>query len=145
MGEGPQLVKAANWLNHLEYDWESPIWRPMFQELAASYKLVRYDERGNGLSDWDVDDLTFYAFVRDLESVIEADGNDRFALLGVSQGAAVSIAYAVAHPERVSHLILLGGYARGRRMRGSVKSEDEAEAFVTLMRQGWGQDNPAIR
>ena len=145
VGEGPPLVKAANWLNHLEYDWESPIWRPLFQELAAGNTLVRYDERGNGLSDWDVDDLSFDAFERDLETVVDAAGLDRFALFGVSQGASVSIAYAAAHPDRVSHLILLGGYARGRRMRGSAESEDEAQAFITLMRQGWGQDNPAFR
>ena len=107
--------------------------------------MARYDERGNGLSDWNVDDLSFDAFVRDLETVVDAAGVERFALFGISQGASVSIAYAAAHPERVSQLILLGGYARGRRMHGNVESENEAQAFITLMRQGWGLDNPAFR
>lgn len=95
VGQGPPLLKAANWLNHLEYDWESPIWSHLLHELAAEHQLIRYDERGNGLSDWDVDDISFEDFVRDLESVVEATGIDRFALLGISQGCAVSIAYAV--------------------------------------------------
>jgi pimeloyl-ACP methyl ester carboxylesterase/DNA-binding winged helix-turn-helix (wHTH) protein len=145
VGEGLPLVKAANWLNHLEYDWQSPIWSPFLHTLAARYRLVRYDERGNGLSDWDVNDISFDAFVRDLESVVEASGLERFPLLGVSQGCAVSIAYAVHHPERVTRLVLYGGYARGRKKRGSQAAIDEAEALYTLMRLGWGQENPAFR
>jgi pimeloyl-ACP methyl ester carboxylesterase/DNA-binding winged helix-turn-helix (wHTH) protein len=145
VGSGPPLVKAANWLNHLEYDWQSPIWRHLLHALAAERRLIRYDERGNGLSDWNVDDISFEAFVRDLESVVEAAGVERFPLLGISQGCAVSIAYAVRHPERVTHLVLLGGYARGRRKRGSQKDIDEADALGTLMRIGWGQENPAFR
>jgi pimeloyl-ACP methyl ester carboxylesterase/DNA-binding winged helix-turn-helix (wHTH) protein len=144
-GQGPALVKAANWLNHLEYDWQSPIWSHLLHALAAEHRLIRYDERGNGLSDWDVDDISFEAFVRDLESVVEATGLKRFPLLGISQGCAVSIAYAVRHPERVSHLVLYGGYARGRLKRGSVKDAEQAEAMITLMRLGWGQENPAFR
>jgi len=119
VGSGPPLVKTANWLNHLEYDWQSPIWSPLLHALAGQYRLIRYDERGNGLSDWDVDDISFEAFVRDLESVVEAIGLQKFPLFGVSQGCAVSIAYAVRYPERVSHLVLFGGYARGRHKRGS--------------------------
>jgi pimeloyl-ACP methyl ester carboxylesterase/DNA-binding winged helix-turn-helix (wHTH) protein len=145
VGDGPPLVKAANWLNHLEYDWQSPIWSPFLHTLATRYRLVRYDERGNGLSDWDVNDISFDAFVRDLESVVEASGLERFPLLGVSQGCAVSIAYAVHHPERVTRLVLYGGYARGRKKRGSQAAIDEAEALYTLMRLGWGQENPAFR
>ena len=118
VGEGPPLVKAANWLNHLEHDWHSPIWSHLLQAVAAQYRLIRYDQRGNGLSDWDVGDISLDAFVRDLESVVDSIGLERFALLGISQGCAVSIAYAVRHPERVSRLILYGGYARGRRHRG---------------------------
>jgi len=144
-GQGLPLVKAANWLNHLEYDWQSPIWSHLLQALAAEYQLIRYDERGNGLSDWDVDDISFDAFVRDLESTVDATGLDRFALLGISQGCAVSIAYAIRHPERVSHLVLYGGYARGRRMRGSTEEIETADATLTLMRLGWGQENPAFR
>jgi len=145
VGEGPPLLKAANWLNHLQYDWESPIWSHLLRELAAEHQLIRYDERGNGLSDWDVEDISFEAFVRDLESVVDATGIDRFALLGISQGCAVSITYAVRHPERVTHLVLYGGYARGRRKRGSPAETEQADALLTLMRQGWGQENPAFR
>lgn len=112
-GQGLPLVKAANWLNHLEYDWQSPVWSHLLHALAAEYQLIRYDERGNGLSDWEVEDISFEAFVRDLESVVDATGLRRFALLGISQGCALSITYAVRHPERVSHLVLYGGYARG--------------------------------
>ena len=145
VGTGPPLLKAANWLNHLEYDWESPIWSHLLHELAAEHRLIRYDARGNGLSDWEVDDISFEAFARDLESVVEATGIDRFALLGISQGCAVSIAYAVRHPQRVSHLVLYGGFARGRRKRGSPEEVEQADALLTLMRQGWGQENPAFR
>lgn len=144
VGEGPPLVRTGHWLTHLEYDWESPVWSPLLQAIASERRLIRYDARGNGLSDWEVDDISFDAFVRDLESVIEATGVEQFDLLGNSQGAAISVAYAVRHPERVRHLVLYGGFARGRRKRGS---EDLAnsEAFLTLMRQGWGQENPAFR
>jgi pimeloyl-ACP methyl ester carboxylesterase/DNA-binding winged helix-turn-helix (wHTH) protein len=144
-GQGPPLVKSANWLNHLEYDWQSPIWSHLLHALAAEHRLIRYDARGNGLSDWEVDDISFEAFVRDLESVVEATGLERFPLFGISQGCAVSIAYAVRHPEHVSRLVLYGGFARGRRQRGSQSETEQAEAFATLMRQGWGQENPAFR
>ena len=140
-GRGPPLVKAANWLNHLEYDWQSPIWSELLHELAASHWLVRYDERGNGLSDWDVDDISFEAFVRDLESVVDAAGLERFALLGISQGCAVSIVYAIRHPERISHLVLHGGFARGRARRDL----EHARTLLSLVKQGWGQENPAFR
>ena len=145
VGRGPPLVKAANWLNHLEYDWQSPVWRHLLRALAKDHQLIRYDERGNGLSDWEVEDISFEAFVSDLETVVDAVGIERFPLLGISQGVAVSIAYAVRHPERVSRLILYGGYAKGRRKRGSQASSEEAAALETLMRQGWGQENPAFR
>lgn len=145
VGKGPPLVKAANWLNHLEYDWQSPIWSHVLRAIAARYRLIRYDERGNGLSDWDVEDISLEAFVRDLESVADANGLKRFPLLGISQGCAVSIAYAARHPERVSQLVLYGGYARGKRRRGQQGEVDQADALLTLMRQGWGQENPAFR
>lgn len=102
VGQGPPLIKTANWLNHLEYDWQSPVWRHLLEELAKDHRLIRYDARGNGLSDWNVDDISFEAFIRDLETVVDAAGAERFALLGISQGCAVSIAYAVRHPERVN-------------------------------------------
>jgi pimeloyl-ACP methyl ester carboxylesterase/DNA-binding winged helix-turn-helix (wHTH) protein len=145
VGKGSPLVKAANWLNHLEYDWQSPIWSHALRALSARYRLIRYDERGNGLSDWDVDDISFEALVLDLESVVDANGLKKFALLGISQGCAVSVAYAVRHPDRVSRLVLYGGYARGRRRRGQQSEVDQADALLTLMRQGWGQENPAFR
>jgi DNA-binding winged helix-turn-helix (wHTH) protein/pimeloyl-ACP methyl ester carboxylesterase len=140
-GQGPSLVKAANWLNHLEYDWQSPIWSGLLHELATDHQLVRYDERGNGLSDWVVEDISFEAFVRDLESVVQAARLDRFALFGVSQGCAVSIVYAIRHPERVTHLVLYGGFARGRAKR----DPEHARTLLSLVRQGWGQENPAFR
>ena len=145
VGQGPPLIKTANWLNHLEYDWRSPVWRHLLEELATDHRLFRYDARGNGLSDWDVDDISFEAFVRDLETVVDAAGVERFPLLGISQGCAVSIAYAVQHPERVTHLVLYGGFARGRRKRGSTNEIEQQQALLTLMRQGWGQDNPVFR
>ena len=145
VGHGPPLVKTANWLNHLEHDWESLVWRHLLHGLSRGHTLIRYDERGNGLSDWDVDEISFDAFVQDLETVVDAAGIDRFPLLGISQGCAVSIAYAVRHPERVSHLVLYGGFAQGRRMRGSQDEIEQAQALVTLIRQGWGADNPAFR
>ncbi len=144
-GSGPPLVKAANWLNHLELDWSGPVWGRMFGELSREHSLVRYDERGNGLSDWDVSDLSFEAFVRDLETVVDSLGLERFPLLGISQGCAVSIEYAARHPERVSHLILVGGYAAGWRHVASDAEVEQREAVITLAQHGWGQDNPAYR
>jgi pimeloyl-ACP methyl ester carboxylesterase len=143
-GHGPPLVKAATWLNHLEYDFESPIWRPILHRLSAKRKLIRYDQRGNGLSDWAVD-ISFEAFVEDLETVIDATGLDRFPLLGMSQGSAVSVAYAVRHPERVTHLILYGGYCQGMLSRNDPDGPAQADALATLMLQGWWQENPAFR
>lgn len=146
-GEGPPLVKTANWLNHLELDWESPVWRHLMEELASRHTLVRYDERGNGLSDREVEDLSFEAFVRDLETVVDAAGLDRFALLGISQGCPVSIAYAVRHPERVTRLVLHGGYVRGWK-RGRPPVDDgmtSGELELELIRKGWGKDTPAFR
>jgi DNA-binding winged helix-turn-helix (wHTH) protein/pimeloyl-ACP methyl ester carboxylesterase len=145
VGQGSPVIKTANWLNHLEYDWESPIWSPLFQVMAAEHQLIRYDARGNGLSDWDVPEMSFDAFVRDLETVVEAVGMKRFALFGISQGCAMSIAYAVRYPERVTHLVLYGSFARGRKKRGSPEANANSDALVTLIRQGWGQENPAFR
>lgn len=145
VGDGPPIVKTGNWLNHIEYDWESPVWSHVLHWLARGRTLVRYDARGNGLSDWEVPEISFDAFVRDLEAVVDAAGLDRFALFGASQGCAFSIAYAVKHPERVSKLVLYGGFARGRHLRGSAIDIEQGEAMLTLMRTGWGQDNPAFR
>ncbi len=146
MGSGPPLVKTGNWMTHLEFDFESPIWRHLYRELSRDRTLIRYDARGNGLSDRDVEDVSFEALVNDLEAVVDAAGLERFALLGISQGCAVSIAYAVRHPERVTHLILFGGYAVGWAKRAkSAAEKEQGAAMLTLVRLGWGQENPAFR
>lgn len=144
-GTGPPLVKTANWLNHLELDWGSPLWGRMVGGLSEDFRLVRYDERANGLSDWDVNELSFGALVSDLEAVVDALGLERFPLFGLSQGAAVSIEYAARHPERVSHLILLGGYSCGWRHRADPDDAAEREAVITLVKHGWGKDSPIYR
>jgi pimeloyl-ACP methyl ester carboxylesterase/DNA-binding winged helix-turn-helix (wHTH) protein len=144
-GSGPTLIKAANWMSHLEYDWESPIWRHWIEALGRKRRFVRYDERGNGLSDREVADLSFESWVADLESVVEAVGAERFALLGISQGCAVAVEYAHRFPEKVSHLILYGGYARGWRCRADPDEIAQREAMSALMRVGWGRENPAFR
>jgi pimeloyl-ACP methyl ester carboxylesterase/DNA-binding CsgD family transcriptional regulator len=145
-GEGPPLLKAANWLNHLEYDWESPVWRRWLEEVSRHHTLIRYDERGCGLSDWEVEDLSFEAWVSDLETVAQAAGLSRFPLLGCSQGAPIAIAYAVRHPERVSRLVLHGAYARGVLKRNPTpEKRAEIEAMSKLAEVGWGQENPAFR
>ena len=145
-GQGPPLVKTANYLTHLEHDWESPVWGHWLRELARHHTLVRYDERGSGLSDWQVEDFSMRGWLADLEAVVEAAGLERFALLGLSQGAAVAVAYAARHPARVSHLVLFGGYAEGRLKRArSAADALEAETMVNVIRVGWGRDNPAFR
>ena len=146
IGQGPPLVKTGNWMTHLEKDLESPIWRPLWRDLSRDHTLVRYDPRGMGLADWDPDEISFDAFVRDLEAVVDAAGLDRFDLLGISQGCAVSIAYAARHPERVHRLVLYGGFALGsaKRTRNAAEKE-QAAAMLTLTRLGWGQRNPAFR
>ena len=144
-GNGYPILKCANWISHLQYEWESPVWRHWMEGLSAENRLVRYDQRGGGLSDWKAADLSFEAMVGDLESVADASGLERFALLGISAGCAMSVAYAVRHPERVSHLVLYGGRARGWRALGDPSEVARRAAMVTLIRAGWGQDNPAFR
>jgi pimeloyl-ACP methyl ester carboxylesterase/DNA-binding winged helix-turn-helix (wHTH) protein len=144
VGDGSPLIKVANWLTHIEYDWESPIWLPLLQQLAERCRLIRYDGRGNGLADRDVSEISFAAFVSDLEAVVEATQAERPALLGISQGAAVAITYAVRHPDRVSKLILYGGYAQGRNKRGSAADAEMALAFLAIMRHGWGDEHSAF-
>jgi len=145
VGSGYPLVKAANWLNHLDFEWESPIWKHWIEQLTQYHRLIRYDERGNGLSDWDVRDMSPELWVRDLETVVDSARVDRFALLGISQGGAVAISYAVRHPERVSHLILHGAYSRGWKNRAaSEEFEDERRALLTLVRLNWGKNLPGF-
>jgi pimeloyl-ACP methyl ester carboxylesterase len=146
VGEGPALVKAANWLSHLDFDWNSPVWRHWFAALSKHHALIRYDQRGCGLSDWDALDLSVEAMVGDLEAVVDALGLHRFPLLGISGGGAVAAAYAVKHPEKVSHLILYGAFAAGQKKRNcSPEEEERAATLLNLMRLGWGAGNPAFR
>jgi pimeloyl-ACP methyl ester carboxylesterase/DNA-binding winged helix-turn-helix (wHTH) protein len=144
-GTGPPLVKTANWLTHLEYDWDSPVWRHWLRELSRDHTLVRYDERGCGLSDRAVDDLSFQAWVRDLETVVDALALERFDLLAISQGAAVALVYAALHPERVKRLVIVGGFARGRGHRPDGASHVDEELLKRMIPLGWGRDNPAFR
>jgi pimeloyl-ACP methyl ester carboxylesterase/DNA-binding SARP family transcriptional activator len=145
VGDGPPVVWAAHWLSHLAFSWESPIWRHWTEEFAKDHSFVHYDERGNGLSDWDNPTFSVDAFVGDLEAVVDALGFDRFALIGSSKGGATAMAYAARHPERVSHLILYGAFAQGWRVWGNEAEIARREAIITLTRQGWAQDNPAFR
>jgi pimeloyl-ACP methyl ester carboxylesterase/DNA-binding CsgD family transcriptional regulator len=145
-GQGPALVRAAHWLSHLEFDWQSPVWRDFLTDLMQNRTLVRYDERGTGLSDRDVSDVSFEAMIRDLELIVDTLGLERFSLLGMSQGGAISIAYTVRHPERVSALVLCGAYARGHAHRGrSAQQQREAEVLLEMIRVGWGQQDPKFR
>jgi pimeloyl-ACP methyl ester carboxylesterase/DNA-binding CsgD family transcriptional regulator len=145
-GRGSPLVKAATWLTHLNHDLESPIWRHWIEFLSDHFRLIRYDERGCGLSDWEVADLSPSRWGEDLEAVIEAsDPGEPFVLLGMSQGAATAITYAVQHPERISRLILYGGYARGWANSPESDGYRRYRAIVDLARLGWGQDNPVFR
>src|SRR5262245_57185583 len=145
-GTGPTLVKAANWLTHLEYDWESPVWQHWIRFCTDHFHFVRYDERGCGMTDWQVGDVSWARWVEDLEAVVEASQvREPISLLGISQGASVCIAYAVRHPERVSRLILYGGYARGVACREGPDREREYSAIFVLGRFGWGRAHPAAR
>ena len=143
-GSGLPLVRAATWLTHLDFDWESPVWRHWLECLGEGHTVVRYDERGCGLSDREVGDLSIEAWVGDLETVVDAAGLDRFALLGVSQGAAIALVYAVRHPERLTHLVLYGGYARGRKFRQPDERRHEA-ALLSAIRAGWSDPSPTFR
>jgi pimeloyl-ACP methyl ester carboxylesterase/DNA-binding CsgD family transcriptional regulator len=145
-GEGPPVVRAPHWLTHLEYEPESLLWRPWIERLARGHTLVRMDARGCGLSDRDVREFTLAHYVNDLEAVIDAAGLERFALFGHSQGSAIAVEYTARHPGRVTHLALLGGYARGS-FRRELPPERvaELEAQLKLVEVGWGREDPAYR
>ncbi len=144
-GSGPPLVKAANWLNHLDFEWQSPIWAHWVAELTKHHTLFRYDERGNGLSDWEISDFSFHAWVKDFEILMDRIGAEKVPVLGISQGGSVAVRYAACHPERVSHLILYGSYSRGWSLRRSPHEIERRNALLTLVRLEWGKDNPAFR
>jgi pimeloyl-ACP methyl ester carboxylesterase len=145
IGKGPPVLKAPNWLNHLEYEWRSPVWGPVFAELARHCRLIRFDQRGNGLSDWEVKEISADTMINDMEAVAAAAGLERFALLGISQGCAFSIRYAVENPDKVTCLVLLGGYLRGRLKRPAPEQGKLFEALASMIRDGWGSPNPVFR
>jgi class 3 adenylate cyclase/pimeloyl-ACP methyl ester carboxylesterase len=145
IGEGAPVLKGPNWMNHLEYEWRSPIWRPLFARFAKLCRLVRFDQRGNGLSDWEVDTISEKAMVGDMSSVAAAAGLNRFALLGVSQGCSFSVRYAVEHPEQITCLVLLGGFLRGRLKRPDPEQRHLFEVGSMMIRDGWGSTNPVFR
>lgn len=144
IGAGLPLVKASNWLTHLDFEWESPLWRHWWRELSRHHRVIRYDERGNGMSQRDVPHVSFETWVRDLEAVVDVVGLERFGLLGISRGAAIAIAYTVRHPERVSHLVLYGAFASGLKYRGTPEEINARRALIDLTRLGWGLHNPAF-
>ncbi len=145
-GRGAPLVRTATWLTHLEFDWQSPVWRHWLEGLADGHMVLRYDERGCGLSDREVEDVSLETRVGDLEAVIDAAGIERFALIGISQGGPVAVAFAARHPERVSHLVLFASFARGRLKRDPSPSDrEQAQLMTSLIRMGWGQGLPAFR
>jgi pimeloyl-ACP methyl ester carboxylesterase/DNA-binding CsgD family transcriptional regulator len=145
-GQGPVLVRTPTWLSHLEYDWASPISRHWIAEFSSRHTLLRMDPRGVGMSDWSVEDVSFEALVRDLEAVVEAAGIDQFALIGNSFGAAIAIAYAARHPQRVSRLVVWGSYCRGVLQRGPTPEQlEHSQMLRRLAEIGWGTDDPAFR
>lgn len=145
-GNGPVIVKAANWLTHLEYEWESPVWRHWMQFFAGNFRYIRHDERGCGMTEMNVGDLSLERWVEDLRDVINAAGvEEPVTLLGISQGGAICAAYAATHPELVSKLILYGGYSRGPLRRDDPEKERFYRALIEIVRFGWHKDNPAFR
>jgi DNA-binding winged helix-turn-helix (wHTH) protein/alpha-beta hydrolase superfamily lysophospholipase len=141
IGQGPVVVRPAHWATSLEYDLQLPVTGPLLHRLASNFRVIRYDGRGIGLSERDVSTLSFQTMLEDLESAIDSLGLERCALLGISGGAATAISYAARHPERVSKLVLFGGYALGRNKRGSPQQLDQAKAFITMVQSGWGNEN----
>jgi pimeloyl-ACP methyl ester carboxylesterase len=145
-GDGPPLVRAPHWFTHLEHDWTNPTMRPWVEDLSKRYRLLRFDQRGTGMSDREVPGISPAAHARDLETVVDAAGFERFALIGLSQGAAYAIAYTAQHPERVSHLVICGGFARGWAKRGwPAERIEQMETMVKLIEFGWGTDDPSFR
>ena len=144
-GSGPTLVVVSCWLSHLQHDWQSPVWRHFLDEMGGITRLVRYDERGFGLSDWNVTDFSLEARLGDLEAVIDALGVDRFALLGMSGNSPVALAYAARHPERVTRLIVYGGWAGQPPPAPSSQHEADEAAFQAMVRAGWARPDPLFR
>lgn len=145
-GRGYPLVRAGHWMTHLQWDWQLPVWGPWIHALAAHRQLIRYDQRGCGLSPATADAVSLDSMLEDLEAVVDDAKLEKFALLGPSQGGAVSIAYAARHPGRVSHLVLCDAFARGALVRDpGPKQQQVLEAMCCLVEAGWGQPNSAFR
>ena len=146
-GTGTPVVRTSHWLTHLEHDFTSPVWRHVMLGFARNHQLVRYDSRGEGMSQRDCPEVSFEGWMKDLEAVVDAIGLPRFALFGCSQGASIAIAYAVKHPERVTHLILYGGFARGKlnRRNDPEAAREALDLEKALIRQGWGTRHAAHR
>ena len=145
VGQGYPLVRALGWATHLEYEWQSPLWRHTIEGLARSHTLVRYDGRGTGLSDRNVEVHSVEQWANDLEAVVDALELERFAILGISQGGSTAVTYALRHPERVSHLVLYGSFGRWFAPANTEEARNIRDSILTLMKVGWGQDNPAFR
>ena len=145
-GDGPPLVKVGNYMGHVENDWDTPVWAHWLEEFTRSHTLIYYDERGSGLSDWNAEDVSFEAWVRDLEAVVDATELQRFPLFAMSQAGAVAVAYAALHPDKVTRLIVHGAYARGWLKRDLTEEQiEEEKLMISLMQVGWGRENPAFR
>ncbi len=145
-GSGPAIVKTANYITHLEHDWNNAVWKPFLENFCRHHTLIRYDERGCGLSDWYTRDYSFETWVQDLEAVVNSENLETFFLFGQSQGSTVAIAYAARHPEKIKKLILFGGYARGWLHRDLNEKEKQVEQLlIDMIKLGWGKDNPAFR
>lgn len=144
-GSGPTVVVVSCWLSHLQHDWHSPVWRHFLDDLGGITRLVRYDERGFGLSDWNVSDFSLEARLADLEAVIDAVGTERFALLGMSGNSPVALAYAARHPERVTRMILYGGWAGQPGPPPDSETDLEEAAFQAMVRAGWARPDPLFR
>ena len=146
IGSGPPLVRASHWLSHVEHDLDSPVWRPWLRELARDHTYIRYDQRGSGLSDRAFAGFSLDTWVRDLETVVDTLGLERFPLFGMSQGGAIAIEYIRRHPERVTHLVLVGAYGRGALTRAETPTQRlEAKTLVNAIRLGWGSDSAGFR
>lgn len=143
-GQGLPIIRPPTWFNHIAYDWHVRFRGALYSEVAEHCRLVRYDGRGSGLSDRHVNDISFPAFERDLDAVARAQGAVKYGLFGISQGGAIAISHAARHPERVAKLVLNGCYALGRNKRGSTKDIETGDAYLTLMRHGWGDEHSAF-
>jgi class 3 adenylate cyclase/pimeloyl-ACP methyl ester carboxylesterase len=144
-GDGPVVVKAPNWIGHLELDWRNPAIAPLLTSVAAKYRLVRFDQRGNGLSDWNVKEISFERFVDDLERIFDAAQVERAPIVALSQGGAIAAAFAARRPERVSAIVMIGAFPLGRNKRRSKRELEQARALRAMMAAGWDDEFPSLR